>query len=81
MTLTNKYTDVRPIGVLCLSNWGGLEILDLVDKNGELAVVACFDFGNGRQQTRRHVIRYTLTGRAYIRKNGRRYYFEDIMRV
>lgn len=24
-----KYKDVRPVGGICLSNWGGIEILDI----------------------------------------------------
>lgn len=84
MTLHETYKNIQStpaIGTLCLSNWGGLEILDLVDKNGELAVVACFNFGTGRQQIRRHVVRYTPAGRAHIRKGGTRYYFDEIMGV
>ena len=81
MTLYMKYAETRPIGYYCLSNWGGLEILDFTEKNGEDAVVACFNWGSGRQHIARHVIRYTTGGRPYIRKNGWRFYFDEIMRA
>lgn len=77
--LYRKYADAPAVGALPLSNWGGLEILDL-DINEE-AIVACFNFGNGREMIRRHRIIYTSAGRAYIRKAGRRYYLDNIMRT
>ena len=77
MTLKEKYKNTDPVGVYVLCNYGGLVILDI---DGEKATVA-FDFGDGYKQIRRHTIFYTYTGRAYIRKNGTRYYFDQIMRT
>ena len=79
--LYKQYENTQPVGYFTMSNWDGLEVLDLTYKNGELAVVACFNWGTGRQHIRRHVIRYTASGRAYIRKNGWRFYFDEIMRA
>ena len=70
--VVKQYENTKPVGVLPLSNWGGLEILE---RNCEEAV-ACFNFGHGREMIRRHKIIYTANGRAYIRKAGRRYYFD-----
>ena len=77
MTLKEKYKNADPVGVYVLCNYGGLVILDM---NDEKATVA-FDFGEGYKQIRRHNIYYTYTGRAYIRKGGTRYYFDQIMRL
>lgn len=77
MALYKDYENTKAVGYLVLSNWGGLEILDLNDEEA----VACFNWGTGRQMIRRHKIIYTANGRAYIRKQGRRYYFDQIMRV
>lgn len=81
MALYKEYADKKAVGTFATSNFGGIEILDLVDKNNDLAVVACFNFGTGRQQIRRHTIKETASGRMFIRKAGRRYYLDQFMRV
>lgn len=77
MTLKERYKNADPIGVYTLCNFGGLAVLDM---DGEKATAA-YNFGNGYKQIRRHNIYYTYTGRAYIRKNGRRYYFDQIIKT
>lgn len=78
--LYKVYGDVNPVAVLTLSNWGGIEILG-VEHGIEDKVVACFNFGNTRQQIRRHTVNTTPAGRDYIRKQGVRYYLDQFMRV
>lgn len=75
MTLKERYKNAAPVGVHTLNNFGGLAILDI---DGEKATAA-YNFGDGYKQIRRHNIYYTFTGRAYIRKSGRRYYFDQII--
>ena len=77
MILKHRYKSATPIGVYTICNFGGLAILSM---EAETAVAA-FNWGNGYEEVRRHKIFYTYTGRAYIRKRGRRYYFDQIMRV
>jgi hypothetical protein len=77
MTLKEKYKNAAPVGVYVLNNFGGLVILDIDD---EIATAA-YHFGEKYESIRRHKIHYTYTGRAYIRKNGRRYYFDQIIRT
>ena len=77
MTLKEKYKNADPVGVYVMSNFGGLVILDM---DGEKATAA-YHFGEKYEQIRRHTIFNTYTGRAYIRKSGRRYYFDQIMRM
>ena len=77
MTLKEKYKNADPVGLYTLCNFGGLVILDIENETA----TAAFDFGDGYKQIRRHTIYYTYTGRAYIRKSGRRYYFDQIMRA
>jgi hypothetical protein len=43
--------------------------------------VAAFNWGTGHQKIRRHQIHSTYTGRLYIRKNGTRFYFDQIMKT
>jgi hypothetical protein len=77
MTLKERYRDAAPVGLYPMSNFGGLAILDII--SDETAVCA-WHCGDGYESIRRHQIFYTYTGRAYIRKAGRRYYFDQIMR-
>lgn len=77
MTLKEQYKNAAPVGVYTICNYGGLAILSMDDEKA----VAAFHYGEGYEQIRRHTIYYTYTGRAYIRKNGRRYYFDQIMRT
>ena len=78
MTLKQIYRDAAPVGVYPMNNFGGLAILDIIDD--ETAVCA-WSYEEKYEAIRRHQIFYTYTGRAYIRKAGRRYYFDQIMRI
>ena len=77
--LYKQYENAEPLGVHTLSNWGGLVILD-INEATETAVAA-FNWGTGHQKIRRHQIHSTFTGRNYIRKNGTRFYFDQIMKT
>lgn len=77
MALYKEYADTKAVGYITLNNFGGLEILAVNDDE----VVACFNFGTGRQQIRRHKIQYSTSGRCYIRKQGTRYYFDQMMAI
>lgn len=77
MTLKERYKNAAPVGVYTVNNFGGLAILDI---GGETATAA-YHFGEKYESIRRHKIYYTYTGRAYIRKSGRRYYFDQIIRT
>lgn len=81
--LYKRYAETEPCGFYCMCNWGGLEILDIdACANDDYGVaVACFNFGTGRQKIRRHKIQVSTSGRAFIRKEGVRYYFDQIMKV
>ena len=75
--LKHHYKNAVPVGVYPMCNFGGLAILAI---EGETAIAA-FNWGEGYKQIRRHTIFYTYTGRAYIRKGGSRYYFDQIQRI
>ena len=80
MALYKEYAKTKALGTLTLSNWGGLEILDI--KYGvDDYVVACFNWGTGRQQIRNHKIITAPSGRPYFSKNRYRYYLDEILWV
>ena len=78
--LYKKYEETEALGCFPMCNFGGLEILD-IEYGIEDYIIACFNFGTGRQQIRRHKICFTPAGRSYIRKQGTRYYLDTIMRT
>lgn len=65
------------IGIYTLCNFGGLAILSIDDE----ICYSCFDYGDGPKNKRRTQIHYSSSGRAYIRRYNRRYYFDQIMRT
>ena len=77
--LYKQFENATPVGVYPTCNFGGLAVLD-ISNDGEQAVCA-WHFGEKYENVRRHRIHTTYTGRAYIRKNGTRYYFDQIMRT
>ena len=76
--LYKKYANTKAIGVLPLNNFGGIEFLDIEYGINDY-IIACFNFGTGRQQIRRHKVNCTTDDRLYIRKQGRRYYIADVI--
>lgn len=77
--LYNEIRDgkIRPIGTQVLCNFGGLCIYYL---NSD-SCISGFDFGEGVQGIRETSIHYTTSGRAYIIRYQKAYYFDEIMRL
>lgn len=81
MALYEQYNETPAIGYYSMSNFGGLEILDIeYGVNGD-KLITCFNWGTGRQMIRRNTVYETLAGRQYIRKAGNRYYLDEMMRT
>jgi len=80
MALYKEYAETKAIAVYGLCNFGGIEILDF-EVGFDNYVVACFNFGTGRQKIRRHKVCFTPGGRDYIWMNHTRYYLDQFMRV
>ena len=78
MILKSYYKEAAPVGVYIMNNFGGLAILDILSDE---SVIAAWHYGEGYEGIRRHQVYYTYTGRAYIRKAGRRFYLDQIMRL
>ena len=76
--LYKRYESSKAIATFPLCNFGGIEILD-IEPGIEDKLIACFNFGTGRQQIRRHKICCSMSGRDYIRKQGKRYYLDEMI--
>lgn len=80
MTLKEQYKNTMAIGYASISNWGGLEVLDVL-YGIDNYLVTCLNWGEGRTRISRNKIYTTASGREYIRKDGRRFYLDEIMRI
>lgn len=80
--LYKQYENAQPVGVYTMCNTFALVILD-IDERDEIAITAWCNHSRGREygNIRRNRINYSPTGRAYIRKGGTRFYFDEIMRT
>ena len=81
MPLYKQYEHAHPIGAHTMCNTFALVILD-ISPCGEQAIAAFTNPSGspGYNNVRRHKIAHTYTGRAYIRKGGMRFYFDQIAR-
>lgn len=75
-----QYENKKAIGMLPLSNFGGIEVLDIIYGIDDY-VIACMNYGNGRQHIRKHKLYTTAKGRTYFLKLGNRCYMDEILRV
>lgn len=80
-TLSKQYESRRPLAVLPLSNFGGLAILDILSECGDSIIIAAWNFGRGYENTRRHTVKETTSGRSFIRKGNRRFYLDQMQRI
>lgn len=68
--------EIHPIGIKPLSNWGGLLVYQI---NNDTCISA-FNFGNGVEGIKETSIHYSKSGRPYIIRYQKVYYFDEIMR-
>lgn len=72
-------TNTLPLATIGICNFGGIEILATGYDGQDHYIVACYNFGEGRTEIRKHKVQqYINSGRFYFRKDGRRYYLDEI---
>lgn len=69
----NKPSGIIPCGYIGIGIW-------LVDSCGD-ECIAAWSFGDSWDKAARHCINYSESGRAFIRKGGRRLYLDEAMRI
>lgn len=72
--------DYKPIGVYCLSNFGGLAVMEIENCFHDYAIV-CDCYGDGYKNITRNKIYYNNGGSPYFLRNNKRWYLDDFMRV
>ncbi len=69
--------DNRPTGVNALGAWFGVAVW-LLDGAGDECIAAWVQ-GDNFTGAHRHTIHYSTAGRPFIKKGGRRYYFDEFL--
>lgn len=69
--------DYKPVGVLPLSNFGGLAIMEI--KNDHVYV--CDNYGDGYKNITKNIIKYTQYGKPFFRRFKQVWYISEFMRV
>lgn len=81
--LCKRYANAVPVGVVGITNCYGLLVFEpLTEDLADAELVTAWSGSDGqRWNYRRHIVRYTTSGRPYINKGRNRYYLDEIMRV
>lgn len=84
MAMYKRYENVKPIGMICISNTFGAVVFnpDETDKhNDNCDLIVAWANGERMWGYHKHVIYFTSTGRAYIRKGSLRIYLDEVMAI
>lgn len=71
--------EVAPIGVMGLSNWGGLEVFEINEQFN--TCISGFNWGEETKDVRETSIHFSYSGRPYIIRYQKAYYFDEIERI
>ena len=71
--------NIKPVGGLCLSNYGGLEVYSII-YGIEDYIISGFNYGDGPKDLKQTKVYTSNSGRAYIRRYNARYYLDTISR-
>lgn len=72
--------DYKPAGVLPLSNFGGIAVMEFEDGIDTYAYVTD-NYGDGYKNITKNKVYYNAKGNPYFVRNGRRWYLNQFMRV
>lgn len=72
------YENKQPIAFLGLSNWGGIEVLDVFD---ELLIYRLNFSSDKPMKVRQAMIYHNMAGDAYCKIQGSRTYLSTMMKV
>lgn len=74
-----RYKNQRPIGVMCLSNWGGIEVMDYFEEDGEYKIVWRFNYGEPQEL---HKVQLNVRSeRMSFRAGNMTIHLDEVMRV
>ncbi len=71
--------DYRPAGVLALSNFGGIAVMEIKHEIDDYVIV-CDNYGDGYKNITKNRVRYDRKGNSYFIRNKQRYYLSEFMK-
>lgn len=83
-TMHERYENVTPMGTMAFCNTFGIAIFepDEVDRyKDNCDLIAAWHNGEGYYNFHKHMVHYTESGRAYIRKGSLRIYLDEVTRI
>lgn len=83
-SMHERYENVTPMGTMALCNTFGIAIFepDEVDRyKDNCDLIAAWRNGEGYYNFHKHMVHYTESGRAYIRKGSLRIYLDEVVRI
>lgn len=75
-----QYRDKKPIAVYPMSNWGGVEILDVLHGIDDY-VICRYNFGEPEDKLHRVKVKYNKNGLPFIFLDGDYIRIDDMMSV
>ena len=75
-----EYVGKQPVAVYPMSNWGGLEILDIIYGVDDYAV-ARYNFGEPESNLHKVKINYDASGNPFVVIDGNRIRLDECMRI
>lgn len=74
-----EYENKRPIGVLCLCNLGGIEVMDYFEEDGEYKIVWRFNYGKPQKL---HKVNLNVNSeRPSFRAGRMTIHLDEVMRI
>jgi len=74
------YRNKKPIAVFTMSNWGGIEVLDIIHGIDDY-VIARYNFGKPEKTIHNVKVRYTTAGTPYFRIGDDYIRLDECMKV
>jgi hypothetical protein len=77
-----RYKNQKPVGTVCFSNTFGLQVYE-PDENDKYDCDYICSWYSGEREWgfHKHMVHYSTSGRAFIRKGSLRIYLDEVMRT
>lgn len=77
-----RYANQKPVGAVCFCNTFGLNVYE-PDENDKYDCDYVCSWNNGEYESgfHKHMVHYSTSGRAFIRKGSLRIYLDEVMKV
>lgn len=75
-----RYGNKKPIATMAFCNTFGVQFYEPDENDSDSDLICCWYNGEYGYGYHKHLIHYTATGRAFIKKGGIRIYLDETMK-